>query len=62
MKYYLEFVGVELEEIVKYKHDWVKSELADPKYRHKVVKLKTDYKREQKSLTKLKYELENDND
>lgn len=49
-----------MEEIIKMKHDWVKSELSNPKYRHKVVKLKTDYKREQKSLTKLKYELETD--
>jgi hypothetical protein len=51
-----------MEEIVEYRHNWVKAELADPKYRHKVIKLKTDYKREQKSLTKLKYELETDND
>ncbi len=41
---------------VEYTHDWVKGELSEAKYRSKVVKLKTDYKREQKSLTKLKYE------
>ena len=39
-----------------YTHDWVKAELADPKFRSKVVKLKTDYKREQKSILKQKYE------
>ena len=52
-----------VEEIVEYKHNWVKAELSDPKYRHKVVRLKTDYKRDQKSLTKLlKRELENEHD
>jgi hypothetical protein len=52
-----------VEEIVDYKHNWVKAELSDPKYRHKVVRLKTDYKRDQKSLTKLlKREMENEND
>jgi len=39
-----------------YTHDWVKAELSDPKFRSKVVKLKTDYKREQKSILKQKYE------
>ena len=51
-----------VEEIVDYTHNWVKAELSNPKYRHKVVRLKTDYKREQKSLTKLKYEQENDDE
>ena len=41
---------------VEYTHDWVKGELSDPKFRSKVVKLKTDYKREQKSILKQKYE------
>lgn len=41
---------------VEYTHDWVKGELSDPKFRSKIVKLKTDYKREQKSMAKLKYE------
>lgn len=45
---------------VEYTHDWVKGELSDPKFRNKVVKLKTDYKREQKSMTKLKYETSNE--
>lgn len=40
-----------------YTHDWVKAELADPKFRSKVVKLKTDYKREQKSKLKQNYEI-----
>jgi hypothetical protein len=40
----------------EYTHDWVKVELADPKFRSKVVRLKTDYKREQKSILKQKFE------
>lgn len=45
-----------MQDHVEYTHDWVKSELSDPKFRSKTVKLKTDYKREKKSMTKLKYE------
>lgn len=40
------------EDIVRYKHDWVKSELSDPKFRAKTVKLKTDYKREKPAKIK----------
>lgn len=45
-----------MQDRVEYTHDWVKGELSDPKFRSKTVKLKTDYKREKKSMTKLKYE------
>lgn len=48
--------GKKVQDHIEYTHDWVKGELSEAKYRSKVVKLKTDYKREQKSLTKLKYE------
>lgn len=41
---------------LEYQHDWVKGELSDPKFNSKTVKAKTDYKREQKSMTKLRYE------
>lgn len=37
-------------------HNWTKKELNEPKYAPKVVTLKTDYKREQNNLIKLKYE------
>ena len=45
-----------MQDLIEYQHDWVRGELSDPKYRSKTVKLKTDYKREKKSMTKLKYE------
>jgi hypothetical protein len=41
---------------VEYTHDWVKGELSDPKFRSKTVKLKTDYRRQQKPLAKIEYE------
>lgn len=53
-----------MQDHVEYTHDWVKSELSDPKYRSKTVKLKTDYKRQQKPLAKINYEQnwENENE
>ena len=41
---------------INYQHNWVKKELASLKYTPKVVTLKTDYKRKQNNLIKLKYE------
>ena len=41
---------------VEYQYDWVKGELSDPKFSSKTVKAKPDYKREQKSMAKLRYE------
>jgi len=42
------------------RQEWTKAglnkELLDPKFRSKTVTLKTDYKREQNNLIKLKYE------
>jgi len=40
------------------RHNWTKKELTKPEYRSKVVKLKTDYKREQNNLIKMKYEVQ----
>lgn len=51
-----------MQDLIEYTHDWVKGELSDPKFRSKTVKLKTDYKREKKSLTKLKYERDYERD
>ncbi len=43
-------------------HNWTKKELNEPKYAPKVVTLKTDYKREQNNLIKLKYEESEEDD
>lgn len=48
--------GQKVQDRVEYTHDWVRGELSDPKFRSKTVKLKTDYRRQQKPLAKINYE------
>jgi len=47
---------VEEQSLEKIKRNWVAKELSEPKFQSRTVKLKTDYKRIQNNLVKMKFE------